>query len=169
MKWIIFTGTWRLTNQEVERDVRQAVKEVLERGDGIITGGALGVDWFCMDEVLKLNGEKNLKVIIPSKLETYVQHFYEAVHIGRVLPEACAQLEKTLHTLQERNPESLMELEFTTFSPSRAEYFVRDQAEVDIADAVYAFHVNKSLGTQDTIDRAIAKGIPILLHKEYVL
>ena len=39
MKWILFTGTWRLVNEEVERDVRQATREVLARGDGIITGG----------------------------------------------------------------------------------------------------------------------------------
>lgn len=55
MEWIIFTGTWRLTNEEVERDVRESVREVLSRGDGISTGGALGVDLFCMDEVLKIN------------------------------------------------------------------------------------------------------------------
>ena len=39
MKWIIFTGTWRLTNDEVESDVRAAVREVLLAGNGIVTGG----------------------------------------------------------------------------------------------------------------------------------
>ncbi len=39
MKWVIFTGTWRLTNKQVEEDVRHAVREVLSRGDGIVTGG----------------------------------------------------------------------------------------------------------------------------------
>lgn len=39
MKWILFTGTWRLTNQEVESDVREAAREVLARGDAIVTGG----------------------------------------------------------------------------------------------------------------------------------
>ena len=27
MKWVIFTGTWRLTNKQVEEDVRRAVRE----------------------------------------------------------------------------------------------------------------------------------------------
>lgn len=39
MKWILFTGTWRLTNKEVEHDVRKAVQEVIARGDGVLTGG----------------------------------------------------------------------------------------------------------------------------------
>lgn len=169
MKWIIFTGTWRFTNEEVERDVRQAVREVLERGDGIITGGALGVDWFCMDEVLKLQAQGRLKVIIPSKLEIYIEHFHMAAHIGKILPADCDRLEATLRELKSRNKAALIEMEFTSFSPSRAEYFARDQVEVDIADGLYAFHVNKSLGTQDTIDRAKVKGLPILLHKEYIL
>lgn len=39
MKWILFTGTWRLTNSEVEDDVRSSVRDVLASGDGIVTGG----------------------------------------------------------------------------------------------------------------------------------
>jgi hypothetical protein len=48
-------------------------------------------------------------------------------------------------------------------------YIARNQEEVNRADAVYAFQVNDSLGTQDTIDKAVTKGIPILLHKKYAL
>ena len=54
MKWILFTGTWRLTNSEVEEDVRVAAREVRSRGDGIITGGATGGVYFAMDEAMKL-------------------------------------------------------------------------------------------------------------------
>lgn len=39
MKWILFTGTWRLTNSDVERDVRKVAREVIARGDGVLTGG----------------------------------------------------------------------------------------------------------------------------------
>lgn len=49
MKWILFTGTWRLTNEEVEKDVCKAAREVIERGDGIVTGGATGVDYFAIE------------------------------------------------------------------------------------------------------------------------
>jgi len=39
MKWVIFTGTWRLTNKEVEEDVRSAVRDCISNGYGIVTGG----------------------------------------------------------------------------------------------------------------------------------
>ena len=43
MKWYGITG-WRKTSPEVEADVRKTVREIIERGDGIVTGGALNVD-----------------------------------------------------------------------------------------------------------------------------
>ena len=46
-------------------------------------------------------------------------------------------------------------------------YHLRDEQEVINSDEVYAFQVNKSKGTQDTLDRAINAGLPITLHKEY--
>lgn len=47
MKWILFTGTWKLTNQQVEDDVRAAAREVLIRGDAIVTGGGNRSRLFC--------------------------------------------------------------------------------------------------------------------------
>lgn len=47
MKWILFTGTWRLTNNEVEHDVRTSVRDVLASGGGIVTGGGDRGRLFC--------------------------------------------------------------------------------------------------------------------------
>jgi hypothetical protein len=41
--------------------------------------------------------------------------------------------------------------------------------EVTFSDEVYAFQVNNSAGTQDTIDKAIKSGLPITLHKKYTI
>lgn len=168
MKWVLFTGTWKDTNAEVLSDVREATREVLTRGDGIITGGALGVDHACMDEVLRLGKETQLKVIIPTKLEVYIEHFHNAAHIGKILKTECELLEASLRELYKRCPEAVIELSFTEIK-TREEYFARNQAEVDSADEVYAFQVNDSVGTQDTIDKAIQKGIPISVHKKYTI
>lgn len=168
MKWIIFTGTWKNTNEEVENDVREAVRDVLSRGDGVITGGALGVDLFCMDEVLKVNPTcTHLRVIIPSKLDFYLEHYYKRVIENIITKEDFDNLEKTLRTIQKVNPSALMEMHFTSISQN--EYNERNAEEVKYGDEIHAFQVNNSAGTQHTIDAGLAKGIPISLHKKYTI
>lgn len=77
MKWILFTGTWRLVDEQVEKDVREYAQEVLARGDGIVTGGATGVDYFAMDEAMKTFPDASrLRVIIPAYLKDYVYDYH---------------------------------------------------------------------------------------------
>ena len=168
MKWIIFTGTWRLTNEEVEHDVRLAVREVFERGDGIVTGGALGVDLYCMDEMLKCDPMcTRLRVIIPAKIDIYIKHFYDALIDHRVTEKDFNTLEKVLRTIHKNNPAALLEMRFSEIT--QKEYDLRHAEEVSFSDEVYAFQVNDSTGTQDTIDKARAAGLPIVLHKKYTI
>ncbi|HCC06098.1 TPA: hypothetical protein DEP94_01920 [Candidatus Nomurabacteria bacterium] len=166
MKWIIFTGTWKNTNEEVEHDVRESVREVLAHGDGIITGGALGVDLFCMDEVLKINLTcTHLRVILPSKLDLYLEHYAKRITENIITKEKYEELEKTLQAIQKINPSALVEMHFTKIDSES--YAERDNEEVKYGDGVHAFQVNDSNGTQHTIDSALIKGIPLLLHKKY--
>ncbi|MCL5970509.1 MAG: hypothetical protein M1450_03345, partial [Patescibacteria group bacterium] len=72
MKWIAISGSWRKTNKQVEKDVRSIVKKIIVSGKGIITGGALGVDYFATDEVLKSDSSgKRLKILLPASLKIY--------------------------------------------------------------------------------------------------
>lgn len=43
--------------------------------------------------------------------------------------------------------------------------FARNQLIVNDIETMYAFQHNKSTGTQDTINRAIRKGIPVVLYE----
>ena len=52
MKWIAISGGWRKINKEIEDDVRKTVREIISQGDGIVSGGALNVDYIALDEVL---------------------------------------------------------------------------------------------------------------------
>lgn len=168
MKWTIFTGTWRLTNAQVENDVRETVREVLVRGDAIITGGALGVDLFTMEaSALHDPNFNRLKVIIPAPLERYIEHFHKAYDDGRISEESFHRLENILRLIYVTNPSSLIELEHQVIDEKA--YFDRDSEEVKAADAVHAFQVNGSRGTQDTIDKALEAGLPITLHKQYTI
>ena len=42
-------------------------------------------------------------------------------------------------------------------------YYLRNQDVVDVADELLAFQVDASGGTQDTMDRARLKGIPLVI------
>lgn len=46
-------------------------------------------------------------------------------------------------------------------------YNLRHDEEVQRSNAVYAFQVNGSTGTQDTIDKAKKAGLPVHVHKHY--
>lgn len=169
MKWILFTGTWRLTNGEVEHDVRKAARETIEQGNGIVTGGATGVDYFAMDEAVKLDPScKTLRVIIPTHLENYVKDYQTNWCQAPITMEAIADLEKLLIYIRDTNPESLMEMP-NDGHITQDHYNDRHDEEVAISHEVYAFQVNNSTGTQDTIDKAAKAGLPITLHKKYTI
>lgn len=168
MKWILFTGTWRLTNGEVEEDVRRATREVVERGDGIVTGGATGVDYFAMDEAMKLYPDASrLKVIIPANLKSYIHDYYTNWCREPITKEMIDNLERLLSRIKKENPKALIEMPYDIITQEH--YDLRHEEEVSISDEVYAFQVNESTGTQDTIEKAVRNGLPISVHKKYII
>lgn len=76
MKWIGITGTWRNVDARVEHDVRTAAREVIDRGDGIVAGGAPGVDFFATHEALLCDPTaRAIRLVLPATLETYAQQY----------------------------------------------------------------------------------------------
>ena len=162
----LFTGTWRLTNNKVEEDVRKATREVLSRGDGIVTGGATGVDYFAMDEVLKLQPTAtHLRVIIPARLERYIHDYYTNWCHEPITKKDIDSLASLLRKLKKINPTALLEMPYKTITQDH--YNLRHDQEVMYSDEVHAFQVNNSTGTQDTIDKSTKSGIPTTHHKKY--
>lgn len=167
MKWVLFTGSWRLTNREVENDVRSAVRECISHGDGIVTGGATGVDYFCMDECLKNGYMNRLRVFIPVSIDAYISDYHKNWCHEPIIEQDIVLLEKVLKNLQIENPSGLLEMKHECMDVSQAYYDLRNTEEVMFSDEVYAFQVNNSTGTQDTIDKARASGLPITVYKKY--
>jgi hypothetical protein len=168
MKWILFTGTWRLTNTQVEEDVRAAARGVLARGDGIVTGGATGVDYFAMDEAMKLYPDASrLKVVIPALFKSYIYDYNTNWCMDPITKDTVCELENLLQKIKDANPNALIEMDNDVITQDH--YNLRHDEEVKISDEVYAFQVNSSSGTQDTIDKAINAGLPLTLHKTYTI
>lgn len=170
MKWIIFTGTWRLTNKEVEHDVRLAARQVFENGDGLLTGGATGVDYFAMDEFLKLNPEcTRIRIFIPARLEHFIADYRKNWQHPPITSNDIDALELILKTIKSRNPSALLETRKDEGDITQDLYDLRHNEEVTFSDEVYAFQVNNSTGTQDTINKSKSAGLPITLHKQYTI
>ncbi|HEY4500021.1 MAG TPA: hypothetical protein VJH70_02795 [Candidatus Paceibacterota bacterium] len=168
MKWVLFTGTWRLFNEEVETDVRTSTREVLARGDGIITGGATGVDYFVMDEAMKIDPiAMRLRVIIPAYLESYIRDYYTNWCMKPVTKEIIDALAILLRKIKKVNTDALLEMPYDVITQDH--YNMRNDEEITQSDSVHAFQVNKSTGTQDTLNKAKKAGIPIDVYKKYTI
>lgn len=170
MKWVLFTGTWKQVNQEVEKDVRQAVRDVVSAGNGVVTGGATGVDFFVMDEYLKLDPDcRKLRIFIPARLSHFIYDYHKNWCHDPITHQLIDDLEVILKKIKETNPASVFEVRKESGDIAQYEYDIRHDEEVTFSDEVYAFQVNDSRGTQDTIDKAKAAGLPILVHKKYTI
>lgn len=164
MKWIAISGSWRKTNACVENDVRTAVREILHRGDGIVTGGAPGVDYFATDEVMKYDSSlEKLKIYLPTSLDFYIQHNRLRVEEGRVANDTVESLIQQLNFVHGSNAKAIIEGKDIPGNKhvETQQYYARNGLIVDSADELVAFHVNESEGTKDALEKAKTKIIPM--------
>jgi len=165
MKWVAISGSWRKTNEEVENDVRQAVREIIKRGDGIVTGGALNVDYFATDEALKVNPEaKQIKVCLPVTLELFSAHYRKRADEGVITHQQAEELITQLMALKKTNPSALIENEKNTIV-DKDTYYERNTKVMDLSNELYAFQVNDSEGVQNTVNKARENGKFVELKK----
>lgn len=159
------SGSWRTVSADVEHDVRAVVADVYARGGGIVTGGALGVDYIATDEALKHDpAAARLKIILPTSLSDYASHYFKRAAEGVISQKQAEDLTAQLGAVRAANPAALVEMHYTVCTPKT--YYARNTAVLDAADSLAAFQVNGSAGTQDTIDKARARGMAVT-HKTY--
>lgn len=170
MKWIGISGTWRTTDATVEERVRAQVRGIIARGHGIVAGGATGVDYFATDEALKAAPDAALvKVVLPSTFDDYIEHltsWSDGYDTGdpSVAPAEIEKLVRQLHTIREANPAAIIEGPAIA-APDICQnyYYARDTVVAQLATELVAFQVNKSKGTQDTINKAMSAGKAVTL------
>src|SRR3989344_2879458 len=133
--WFGISGSWRKTSQEVEQAVRKTVRDIIERGGGIVTGGALNVDWFATDEALKVDAKaEHIKIFLPVVLELYAAHYKKRAKEGVITEAQAEQLIGLLERVREANPEALIEHpENKTIDQTT--YFQRNTEVVNASDA----------------------------------
>lgn len=168
MKWIAISGSWRKKNDILEQDVRSTVREIMSHGDGIVSGGALGVDYFATDEAMKMNPVfDRIKIFLPVTLELYAKHYRKRADEKVITHEQAEELIFQLTKLKEINPNAIIE-NLNNIVVDKVAYYERNSAIIEVADGLEVFQVNDNLGTQDTFDKARAKGIPVK-RKKYAI
>lgn len=163
--WFGISGSWRKTSEEVEKSVRAAVRKIINRGDGIVSGGALNVDYFATDEALKLNPTADrVKVFLPVPLDLYAAHYRRRATEGVITSEQAETLVSQLQKLHDINKDSLISNPRNTIVNEKT-YFERNTEVINHSDALLAFQVNESAGVGDTAQKALDQGKPVCLEK----
>ena len=159
-KWIGISGSWRATNSEIENNVRTEIRKIISAGNGIVTGGALNVDYQSTDEVREFNALDQLKIFLPVSLDLFVAHYRRRASEGVVTPKQADDVIEQLTSIKKQNPTSIIE-NMTETIVDKDSYYRRNSEVVNASDELLAFQVNQSQGTQDTIDKAQTKGISV--------
>jgi|SRR5680860_715771 len=172
MKWIGISGSWRKINQEIEGNVRKIVREIMMRGDGIVSGGALGVDSIALDEALKIDiMADRIKIFLPTTLKIYTAHYRKHALIGTITSKQAENLVRQLTGLQKNNSEALIENQDGNFTEKTKKevYYQRNSDIIVVSDELVAFRVksekSKGRGTLDAVRKARKKGIPVQLFQ----
>lgn len=165
MEWVAISGSWRQSSPELENDVRSHVSGIMREGNGIVTGGALGVDYVATAEALLHDARaERIKIILPTTLDIYKKHFRARALEKVITQEAAEMLISQLEHVKEVAPSAIEEMDFTVCDPET--YHARNGRVIELADALVAFHVNGTQGVQDAIDKASSRGLPVI-HKKY--
>jgi hypothetical protein len=155
------SGSWRHTTPGLKADLRAEVGALLEAGHELISGSALGVDYLATQMALEHDRRRPpVLVFIPTPLVIYVAHYRQRA-LERVIDfaDADALIEQLLQ-LQARGRLR----EGLAPSCNRDSYYRRNSAVLAAADALLAFQVDDSAGTQDTIDKARALRMPVTVR-----
>lgn len=161
MKWVAISGSWRKIDKEIEEKVRKVVREIISRGDGIVTGGALGIDYIATDEALKSDpSAKSIKIFLPATLEIFLAHYRKRAKEGVITEKQAEDLISQLNKIRKINPSAIVENHNNKVINEEA-YHERNSNIIEAADELIAFWVNQTPGTKDAIDKARQKDIPV--------
>ena len=138
--------------------VRLFVESAIAAGYGIVTGGALGVDEHAVERALRAGASVGqVAVVIPTPLDVYAAHYRRRAS-EEVIREADAENLLSLLTLLSTRGELF---ELTASVVDESSYFARNTVVVGVGDELAAFQLGDSHGTQDAINKARTRGLPV--------
>ena len=161
--WVGITGSWRTINQEVVDDITEIVRYIINNNLGILTGGALGVDYIATEVVLREgNPEEQLRIALPINKFSYMRHFKNGAIKSVINPfQRNAILEQITH-ISNRFPNIVFDgsyfdseefLKPESSGYREACYSFRNNLVAHGCDGLIPFLVNNSDGVKDTVQK----------------
>lgn len=164
MSWYAISGSWNEVSEEVRRDVEFAAHRILERGDGIIVGGALGVDCIATQVFLDAGEEARIQIFLPIALDNFCDHYRKRADEGVITQEQADKILSQLMEVKRKAPQAIHD-DTDYEEADRESYHSRNTSIAKECDVLMAFHVNESEGTQDAIDKARALGKKVVVKR----
>ena len=147
----------------IRKEVKYTTKKIIESGNGVIVGGALGVDQIAAETALTYGDPNQLIVITPINKWEYGDHYADSWEKRGVISRSQAE---ALHDLLYlRVPQDRIHDSSRFRRVHQESYFARDQKEVDLADVVIGFHLDDTGGTADTLHKARQAGLPVYVRR----
>lgn len=169
MKWYCISGSWRRTNKAVKADVESTTNKILEENNGIILGGALGVDYIATQWILdKGNPESQLQVFLPIELNEYCEHFFDSLEKYKISRDQADRITDQLLKVKRLAPQAIHDQ--TPFTQANQEsYYARITQQIEACNGLYVYRVNNSAGTGFAIQEAQRLRKSVLDIKEYTI
>lgn len=139
MRWVAISGSWRYDFPGPRRDVAREVGRIFKSRQGLVAGGAFGVDYFAVQSLLKLDKKaNNLTIILPTDLSIYVKHYEKRAKEGVITSNQAKNLAKQLKFVQKANKNAIIEGPPNLIVNEEA-YYKRNKAIVDHCNELAAF------------------------------
>jgi hypothetical protein len=96
--WVGVSGSWRYALPGLRDAVHKEVAAALAAGKSIVTGGALGTDYWATEMALSIDPAR-LKVIVPTSLVTYAVHYRRRAAEGVISAQQAENLIRQLEAV----------------------------------------------------------------------
>ncbi len=176
--WVGISGSWRTINQKIVDDVTEIVRSITSEGMGILTGGALGVDYVATEVVLKESDpEKQLRIALPINRYAYMEHFTNSSMRKKISRTQQDFLIDQLRYIDEYYPNIIFDnskfdeelfLKFEDETYRKNSYHFRDCLIAYGCDGLIALWINGSGGVEDTINKVRFVKKPIFSSNELI-
>jgi len=166
MKRVAILGTWKSIKLDIAEDVGLFTRQIIKRGDKIMTGGSPGVDFLVAEESLKWDSAAhNLEIVLPAPFDIYKSHILKSAVRNVITKEEADALVRQLQELRIKSKTALKAMKAKEFDNDAL--MVRNAAIANSVDELIIFQINDSSDVEAAIKQARKREIPVRIMHYY--